>query len=72
MSNRLFVVVSTQIINGMMVNIDLMELLYFNNCIATLVWLSSALPCLKSNELSSMVKIMKVRTHSYGEFGIVI
>jgi hypothetical protein len=41
-----------------------MELLYFNNCIATFVWLSLGLPCLKSNELSYMVKIMKVRTYS--------
>jgi hypothetical protein len=41
-----------------------MELLYLNNYIATFVWLSSGLPCLKSNELSYMVKIMKVMTYS--------
>jgi hypothetical protein len=31
-------------------------LLYINTCIATLIWLSSGLPCLKYNELSSYVK----------------
>jgi hypothetical protein len=41
-----------------------MELLYLKNCIATFVWLSLGIPCLKSNELSYVVKIMKVRTHS--------
>jgi hypothetical protein len=48
----------------MMVNVDLMELIHYNTCIATIVWLSSVSPCLKSNELTYMVKIMKVRTHS--------
>jgi hypothetical protein len=51
-------------INGWMVNVDLMELIHHNTCIATFVWLSSGLSCLKSNDLSHMVKIMKVRTHS--------
>jgi hypothetical protein len=41
-----------------------MKLLYLNNYIAAIVWLSLGLPCLKSNELSFMAKTMKVRTHS--------
>jgi hypothetical protein len=47
----------------MMVNVDLMEFFHLNSCITTFSWFSSGLHCLKSNELSSMVKIMKVRTH---------
>jgi hypothetical protein len=35
----------------MMVNVDLVELLYLNNCIATLFG-SVGLLCLKSNEFS--------------------
>jgi hypothetical protein len=34
---------------GMMVHDSLIELLYLNNCIATIVWLSSELSCLKSS-----------------------
>jgi hypothetical protein len=55
-----------------LVNFDLMDLIHHNTCIATFVWLSSGLPCLKSNELSYMVQILKVRTHSSCGFGIVI
>jgi hypothetical protein len=47
----------------MMVNVELMGLIHYNTRIATFVWLSSRLLYLKSNELSYMVKIMKVRTH---------
>jgi hypothetical protein len=47
----------------MMVNVELMGLIHYNTRIATFVWLSSHLLYLKSNELSYMVKIMKVRTH---------
>jgi hypothetical protein len=50
-------------INGWMVNADLMELIHCNTCLITFVWLGSGSPCLKSNELISLVKIMKVRTH---------
>jgi hypothetical protein len=49
---------------GLMINVDLMELIHYNTCLAILVWLSSGLLCLKSNDLSSMVKMLKVRTHS--------
>jgi hypothetical protein len=49
MSNRLFVVVSTYIINGMMVTGGLMEISLLITFIATFVWLSSELPFLKSN-----------------------
>jgi hypothetical protein len=48
----------------MMANVDLMVFAIFNNWIGTFVWLSLGLPCLKSNELSYMVKIMKVGTYS--------
>jgi hypothetical protein len=48
----------------MMANDGLMELLYLNIYIATLFGLVQVYFCLKSNELTSMVKIMKVRTHS--------
>jgi hypothetical protein len=51
-------------IKGWMVNVYLLELIYRNTCLATLVWLSSGLLCLKSNDLSYMFKMMKVRTHS--------
>jgi hypothetical protein len=56
----------------MMVHGGLLELFYLNNCTATLVWLSSGLLFLKSNELRYMVKMMNVRTHSMCGFGIVI
>jgi hypothetical protein len=46
-----------------MVHGGLRELIYLNNCITTFVWFSSGLLFLKSNELSSMVKTIKVRTY---------
>jgi hypothetical protein len=49
MSNRLFVVVSTLLVNGIMFINELMVLFYINTCIAIFIWLSSRLPCLKSN-----------------------
>jgi hypothetical protein len=48
---------------GFLINVDLMGLIHYNTCFPTLVWLSLGLLCLKSNELSYMVKMMKVRTH---------
>jgi hypothetical protein len=47
MSNRLFVVVNTYLINGIMFINELMTLLYFNAYMATLVLLSLGLLCLK-------------------------
>jgi hypothetical protein len=55
-----------------LINVDLIDLIHHNTCIATFVWLSPGLPCLKSNELIYMVQILKVRTHFSCEFDIVI
>jgi hypothetical protein len=49
MNNRLFVVVSTLLVNGIMFINELMVFLYINTCIATFVWVSSGLHCLNSN-----------------------
>jgi hypothetical protein len=64
MINNLFCACQYADNDGLMFNINLIELIHHNTYMITFVCLSSTLPCLKSNELSYMVKIRKVKTHS--------